>query len=139
MSRSIPRERWSDEMDRFTRRNAGRRTVLEVVVEGTAGARRIVESRLWGVACDDRDGAIDFMFGDFDEGRDQMTHSIGVPMELETVAYPDGSDRLLRVVHEGGETLLHVDRPRRAAPGTDPRRAPERRSPYPCPTGGGSC
>ena len=110
MTRSIPRERWSSEMDRFTRRNAGRRTVLEIVEE-TVGVQRAVESPLWGVAYDDRDDVLDLMFGDFDGGRDQLTHSIAAPRGIETLPHEGGGDRVLRVGYDGGQALLHVDAP----------------------------
>ncbi|MDX1660610.1 MAG: DUF5335 family protein [Gemmatimonadota bacterium] len=110
MTRSIPRERWADELDRFTRRNAGRRTVLEVD-ELRVGAQRVVGSTLWGVSYDERDDEVDLMFGDFDEGREQLTHSIGAPHEIDVLAYEGGGDRVLRIGYESGQARLHVDPP----------------------------
>lgn len=111
MTRSIPRERWPSELDRFTRSNAGRRTVLEVDEAGV-GAQRVVESLLWGVSYGIRDDQIDLMFGDFDRGRVQLTHSIAAPAGIEILEYDGGGDRVPRIAYGDGQALLHVERPR---------------------------
>lgn len=109
MITTIPRERWAARLDRFTERNAGRRAVLEVDGEDI-GAQRVIDSPLWGVTYDAPSGHVEMLFGDFGEGRSHLTHAIAGVSDIEILTGPDDRDTVLRIGHEGGQTLLHLPR-----------------------------
>lgn len=111
MTETIPRDRWSDRLERFTRENAGRRAILEVD-ESSIGAQRVAESPLWGVVYDPRDDEVEIMFGDFDEGRVQMTHAVPGATDVEILAGGADADAALRIGYARGQAILSILGPR---------------------------
>lgn len=105
---TVPPERWAERLQRFTDRNASRRTTIEID-QADIGAQDLESDYpLRGVSYDDRDGRIEIMLGDLGDVGSHMTHSIVGASEVTILAGADGRDELLRVVHPGGQTLLRV-------------------------------
>jgi nucleotide-binding universal stress UspA family protein len=95
---------WAALIDNFSRRNAGRRTIVEV--DNIALGAQVVESgyALQGAAYDHHDGRVELMLGDGTTRH--MTRTI---TDVDSIAvYIDhgGSDAALRVAHGSGQTLL---------------------------------
>lgn len=105
---TVPPEHWAKHLQRFTDRNASRRTTIEID-QADIGAQDLESDYpLRGISYDDRDGRIEIMLGDLGDVASHMTHSIAQASELTIVAGSDGRDELLRIVHPGGQTLLRV-------------------------------
>lgn len=105
---TVPPERWAEDLQRFTDRNASRRTAIEID-DLEIGAQDLESDYpLRGVSYDDRDGRIEIMLGDLGDAECHMTHAIVGASEVTILAGVDGRDELLRVVHPGGQTLLRV-------------------------------
>lgn len=105
---TVPPERWAEHLQRFTNRNASRRTTIEID-DPELGAQGLESDYpLRGVSYDDRDGRIEIMLGDLGDAERHMTHSITGASEVAILSGADGRDELLRVVHPGGQTLLRV-------------------------------
>jgi nucleotide-binding universal stress UspA family protein len=100
---------WSERLEEFTRRNAGRIATLEVI-DPDLGAQ--IEEKGFpfaGASFDPRDGRVQIMLGDLGDGR-HLTRSIGGLMAVQVLRDRRGRDMLLRVAHGRGQTLLTLER-----------------------------
>lgn len=100
---------WSERLEEFTRRNAGRIATLEVI-DPELGAQ--IEEKGFpfiGASFDPRDGRVQIMVGDFG-GRRHLTRSIGGVTAVQVLRDRQGRDMLLRVGHGRGQTLLTLER-----------------------------
>jgi hypothetical protein len=96
---------WSGLLTAFTRRNADRRTVLEVD-DAAIGAQQAEEGlRLRGIAYDPRDRRVEIMLGQL-TGTRHMTHTIVEPDEIGIVSATKGHDLAIRIGHAGSATIL---------------------------------
>jgi hypothetical protein len=111
MDRRIPREEWANGLHRFTNRNAGRITVLEVSGSEIGVQQEEVEYPLRGIAYDRRDDRIDIMLGDQRSVDRHLTHTVVAPETVDLLMGEDGRDHALRIVHEDAETLLRFPIP----------------------------
>ena len=100
---SAPLE-WAALIDDFSRRNAGRRTVVEI--DDTALGAQILESGyvLQGAAYDHHDGCIELMLGD--GAARHLTRTIADVDSISVYADRLGHDVALRVAHGSVQTLL---------------------------------
>lgn len=101
---------WSERLEEFTRRNAGRIATLEVV-DPELGAQ--IEQKGFpfvGAAFDSRDARVQIMVGDFGDERRHLTRSIGGVTAVQVLRDRGGKDILLRVAHGRGQTLLTLER-----------------------------
>jgi universal stress protein E len=99
---------WSERLEEFTRRNAGRKATMEVI-DPELGAQ--VEERGFpfvGASFDPRDGHVQIMVGDF--GLKHLTRSITGVTAVQVLRDRAGRDMLLRVAHGRGQTLLTLER-----------------------------
>jgi hypothetical protein len=108
MARNRTRLGWIRELQQFTNRNAGRRTVLEID-DADVGAQE--EERgypLRGVAYDPQDDRVEIMLGDQATVERRLTHSVEDVTDIDILRGKDGRDLALRVVHGGTQTLLKL-------------------------------
>jgi nucleotide-binding universal stress UspA family protein len=95
---------WSERLEEFTRRNAGRRARLEVI-DPDLGAQVVEDDvPLLGASFDARDSRVYLMFGG--NGREHFTHQIGGITAIQKLRDRAGADVMLRIGHGSGQTLL---------------------------------
>lgn len=105
MDRSLDRKEWAGALKEFTDRNAGRWAVLEEDSE-EIGAQEEGAGTLRGVAYDPRDERVDIMLGEQHDVTRHLTRMVESPRRIDVVADDTGRDTVLRIEHEGGQTLL---------------------------------
>jgi hypothetical protein len=108
MRANISRADWEAELTRFTERNAGRRTSLEVHHPETGVREQQRDYQLQGLAFDHRDNRLEIMLGGFEGAGPHLTHTIGNVGSLDVVTDAEGRDRALHIEHDGVRTLLHI-------------------------------
>jgi hypothetical protein len=106
MDRTFERGEWVGTLKEFTERNAGRVTILEV--DGVEFGAQEEESGLplRGIAFDPRDGRVEIMLGEQADTATHLTRTVERPERIDVTADERGRDRALRIVHEGGQTVL---------------------------------
>ena len=105
MSSSDPK-RWPELLDEFTRRNTGHRSMLELDDPDLGAQPQQVNYPFLGAAYDAHDRRLEIMLGDaYPDGR-HLSRSIGNVRELDILRDEAGHDRVLRIVHGRGHTLL---------------------------------
>ncbi len=102
---TLARPQWARELERFSERNAGRTTILEVD-EADLGAQEVLRLQLAGVSYDHANDEIEIMFGGFVDPGQHMTHVIRGVSEIDRLTSSDSHDAALRVVTAAGQTLL---------------------------------
>jgi hypothetical protein len=100
-------ESWARALAEFTRRNAGRRTVLEEDGLEIGAQQAEHDQVLRGVAFDPRDGRVDIMLGE-QASLEHLTRSVDHPREIGILRDGMGRDRALRIGHDTGQTLLRL-------------------------------
>lgn len=110
MREHISKADWEAELTRFTERNAGRRTSLEVHVPEIGVREQERDYQLQGLAFDHRDNRIEIMLGGFEGAGPHLTHTIGNVGSVDLVTDAEGRDAALRIEHDGGRTLLRIRR-----------------------------
>lgn len=97
---------WPAELDAFSRRNQGRRAVLEAD-DPTVGRRMHVKGYgFLGAAYDRKDRRAELMLGDASAGVSHMTHSMPDVKLVAVRSAADGKDEALLVSHGGGWAML---------------------------------
>lgn len=105
-TRRIPTTGLDPELDRFTGRNQGRLCTVEVH-HPDLGAQLLGEGLpLVGAASDRHGEEVELMFGSAVLAGRHFTHRITRVTEVDLLADADGRDQVLRVVHDGGHTLV---------------------------------
>lgn len=100
---------WAEELSAFTKRNEGRRTSLEVDDPDFGLLIQEHGFPLRGVAYDHHDQRVEIMLGDL-EGTRHLTRGIADVQSVDVLQDADGRDRVLRVAHGRGQTLLTLER-----------------------------
>ncbi len=103
----VEEKEWASRLKEFTARNAARRCMVEVDDPSFGAQLQVVDYPLLGVAYDHHDRRVEIMLGDQDGGN-HLTKSITGVTGLDVVQGPDGRDRVLRIAHGSGQTLLTV-------------------------------
>ncbi len=103
----VEEKEWASRLKEFTNRNASRRCMVEVDDPSFGAQLQVVDYPLLGVAYDHNDRRVEIMLGDL-EGGNHLTKSITGVTSVDLVEGPDGRDRVLRVAHGAGQTLLTV-------------------------------
>jgi hypothetical protein len=105
MLQTIPLPSWAASLQDFTRRNAGRRALLEVD-DYDFGAQQQSNMPLMGVAYDRYDGRIEIMLGETEADASHHTRSIGAARSVDILTDKHGRDQALRIEHGRAQTLL---------------------------------
>lgn len=108
MTIPIPPSEWVDELNAFTARNASRRTRIEIDIPDFGAQEFEHDHELRGVSYDPRSREVEIMLGGLRGTEGHVTHRIADVREIELLAR-DGRDRVLRVGHAGGQTLVRLD------------------------------
>lgn len=111
------REReWTRTLRAFSRRNEGRRTVLELD-DPEIGAQHSGRGyRLGGVEYEPDGNRIVIVLGRGVGSRDHLTHSLSVPRSIEIVEDDEGGEAL-RIALERGQVILRIASPSPSGPG----------------------
>ena len=100
---------WAEELSAFTRRNEGRRTSMEVDDPDYGLLIQEQGYPLRGVAYDHHDERVEIMLGDLEGARRHLTRGIAHVQSVDILQDSDGRDRVLRVAHGRGQTLLTLE------------------------------
>jgi len=103
---SVEPGEWAGLLAEFTRRNAGRRTALELDDPAIGAQVQEVGYALRGAAYDAPSGAIELMFGTDGTDAAHLTRSVTRVGSVAVLTEPDGRDRALCVVSGDAQTLL---------------------------------
>jgi hypothetical protein len=109
MTTRIPESDWAHELQTFTNRNAGRKTVIEELGEELGAQEEERGFLLRGVAYDRRDHRIEIMVGEL-EGTDRhLTHTVSANSNIDLETDDTGRDRALRIERPDGQTILRFE------------------------------
>jgi len=103
---SLAPARWPEVLDDFTRRNAGRRTRLEVVDPELGAQPQERDYPLLGVIFDPLDKRVEIMLGELGAGEPHLSRSVGDVDALDVLTNGEGQDVALRLHHGAGQTIL---------------------------------
>jgi len=105
-TRTVPAESMDAELAAFTTRNIGRRCTVEVD-QADLGAQVLGHDLGFVGASYDRHGSlVTLMFGTSTLKGQHLTHAIAGAMEVDLSSNAGGEDQVLRIAHEGGQTLV---------------------------------
>jgi nucleotide-binding universal stress UspA family protein len=107
LGRTIPRDDWASALEDFSKRNAGRLSLLEVDDADLGAQGQEFDYPFRGSVFDHGDGRITLMFGgdEFGAGH-HLTRGIANPTSVDILSERNGRDIALRVAHGQGQTLL---------------------------------
>ncbi|HEX5829974.1 MAG TPA: universal stress protein [Gemmatimonadaceae bacterium] len=105
-SESRAPEEWTVQLDSFSQRNQGRRTVLEVDDPRLGAQTQVVGYALLGATYDARDARVELMFGGMEGEHGHLTRTIPDATAVGILTDAEGRDVALRVAHDGAQTLL---------------------------------
>jgi nucleotide-binding universal stress UspA family protein len=97
---------WIDMLSTFSKRNLGRRTILEVDDLELGAQAQEYNYPLLGAVYDERAGRLELMLGDTTAGGRHLTRSIGAVRAVDILTDGAGRDVALRVQHGTSQTLL---------------------------------
>ena len=98
--------RWPALFREFTYRNMARRATLEVDDKELGAQAEARDYPFLGVDYDPNDGTVEVMLGDLPPGRRHLTHIVAKPLSVDVLRGPDGKDRVLHILRDGGQTLV---------------------------------
>jgi hypothetical protein len=94
------------QLDGFSRRNHGRRVVLEIDDPSVGGQAQVTGYALLGAVYDHRDHRVQLMLGNPAEETRYLTHMIEHVNSVVVRTDREGHDVALQVTHEGGSAQL---------------------------------
>lgn len=97
---------WVEELDTFTKRNAGRRGVLEVDDPEIGAQAQEFDYPLLGATFDVHDQRVELMFGDNGLTGRHLARGIGGVTGIDVLRDDRGHDLAIRIAHGAGQTLL---------------------------------
>jgi nucleotide-binding universal stress UspA family protein len=103
---ALDRPEWSKALDEFTRRNVGRRGILEVDDPEIGAQAQERDYPLLGATYDQHDGRVELMFGELGDVDRHLSRSIGHVARIDVLKDEGGRDIALRIAHGVGQTLL---------------------------------
>ena len=103
---SVSPGEWAGMLADFTKRNAGRRTALEIDDPSIGAQVQEAGYVLRGAAYDVQSGAVELMFGTERADAPHLTRSVTRVGSIAVLTDPDGRDRALCVVSGDAQTLL---------------------------------
>lgn len=101
-----PATAWTDLLTDFTRRNAGRRTILEVDDLELGAQAQEYNYPLLGASYDARAERVELILGDGSADGRHLTRRIGGARAVDVLTDGEGHDVALRVQHGPSQTLL---------------------------------
>jgi nucleotide-binding universal stress UspA family protein len=108
-TRSYPLDVLDAELNAFTMRNVGRMCSIEIDRDDF-GAQSLGQSMpLVGATYDKHDRSISLMLGASSLQGEHLTHRMLGCASAHTISNAEGRDQVLRIVHEGGQTLVLLD------------------------------
>ena len=106
MTKRIPASAWAIELHKFTNRNAGRTTALEVDSPDFSAAAQRAGHPLRGIAYDSRDDRVLITLGDQTSAEQHLTHAIEKAEAIFVLVDVRGRDEALAVAQKDRQTLL---------------------------------
>jgi Universal stress protein UspA and related nucleotide-binding proteins len=103
---SLPTGEWTELLATFSRRNAGRRTILEVDDLDLGAQGQEYNYPLLGTTYDERAACVELMLGDAAAAGRRLTRRIGGVSAINVLSDGEGRDVALRVQHGASQTLL---------------------------------
>ena len=97
---------WLELLGTFSKRNAGRRTILEVDDLELGAQAQEYGYPLLGTTYDERNARVELMVGDASAGGRHLSRSIGNVSAVDVLTDGEGHDVALRVQHGTSQTLL---------------------------------
>ena len=108
-TRSYALDVLDDELNAFTTRNAGRTCSIEMD-RHDFGAQSLGHGMpMVGATYDKHDRSISLMFGASRLLGEHLSHRVQGCESVHTIANAEGRDQVMRIVHEGGQTLMLLD------------------------------
>ena len=104
--KALDQPEWSHSLNEFTRRNVGRRGVLEVDDPEIGAQAQEHDYPLLGATYDPHDGRVELMFGELGDIDRHLTRGIGNVGRIDILTDDRGRDIALRIAHGAGQTLL---------------------------------
>lgn len=104
--KALDQPEWSHSLNEFTRRNIGRRGVLEVDDPEIGAQAQEHDYPLLGATYDPHDGRVELMFGELGDIDRHLTRGIGNVGRIDILTDDRGRDIALRIAHGAGQTLL---------------------------------
>ena len=104
--RRLAQNAWTETLRRFSDHNVGRRAILEIDDPAIGAQAQVVDYPFLGASYDPRTQRAELMFGGSRGTRAHLTHSIAGIRSIDVMEGGDGRDRVLRVAHDGGQTLM---------------------------------
>ena len=105
MTRQIPEAAWVTELHKFTNRNAGRRTRMEIDSFDFGAQSQQEGWPLRGIAYDARSGGLLITLGNR-ASPDHLTHAISGAREIHLLIDGRGRDEALSIVDHDRNTLI---------------------------------
>ena len=103
---TLDRPLWTMQLDAFTRRNVGRRGVLEVDDPEIGAQAQEHDYPFLGATYDRHDGRVELMLGELGDVQRHLTRSIGSVSGIDVLTNERGRDLALRIAHGAGQTVL---------------------------------
>jgi nucleotide-binding universal stress UspA family protein len=100
---------WTDALNDFTRRNAGRRATIEID-DPEIGAQMLGRGALVGVTYDPHDRRVEIMVGDAHRARRHLMHSIPKVESIAMTTDEHSASEALELRHGRGHTLVLIKR-----------------------------
>jgi nucleotide-binding universal stress UspA family protein len=97
---------WIELLATFSKRNAGRRTILEVDDLDIGAQAQEYNYPLLGASYEERAGRLELMLGDAFAGGRHLTRGIGDVRSVDVLTDGAGLDVALRIQHGGSQTIL---------------------------------
>ena len=107
---TVARDDWASALETFTRQNQGRLASLEVDDPEFGAQAQERDYPFLGASWDHNDERIQIMLGDFQATGRHLTRGIGGVTGVDIIKDQAGRDRLLRIKHGDGQTILTLTR-----------------------------
>jgi nucleotide-binding universal stress UspA family protein len=104
--KTLQRPEWAIQLDDFSRRNIGRRGVLEVDDPEVGAQAQENDYPFLGATYDHYDDRVELMVGELGDVQRHLTRSIGSVSSIDVLTNERGRDIALRIAHGAGQTLL---------------------------------
>lgn len=106
MTKLIPENAWAAELHKFTSRNAGRATKLELDNPDFGAQAQELGFPLRGIAYDARDARVLITLGQQSSTQQHLTHAIEHANAIYVLVDMRGRDEALAISHDQSQTLL---------------------------------